>query len=72
MARIREASWWTTPGSERCPVCLLTYHRETEYRCAACDGPLCPDCAATRRTTLTVELTCSDCEVADDSLREAR
>jgi len=62
MAKRREAPWWTTPGAERCPICLLTYHVEAEYRCDACDGPLCPDCAATRRT-VQVELFCSDCEI---------
>ena len=67
-----ELPWWATPGSERCPVCLLTYHVETEYRCAACDGPLCPDCAATRVTTIEVGLLCADCAPADGDRREAR
>ena len=54
----RELPWWATAGSERCPVCLLSYHLESEVRCAACDAPLCPDCAT---TLLTVELVCVDC-----------
>ena len=57
----REAPWWTRPGSERCPACLMAYHVEVEYRCTACDGPLCPDCAATRLTA-EIELFCTDCE----------
>lgn len=61
-------AWWVTPGGERCPACLMTYHRETEYRCTACDGPLCPDCARMRITTVeVVELFCSDCETEEAS-----
>ena len=66
-ANAGELPWWAAPGSERCPVCLLTYHVESEYRCEACDGPLCPDCAVTRVTSVTVvQLFCADCEAGEE------
>ncbi|HXT20294.1 MAG TPA: hypothetical protein VN923_06065 [Thermoanaerobaculia bacterium] len=47
-----------------CPHCLQLYHYELEVRCADCDGPLCPSCAA-RLSIEVVELHCPDCGDAE-------
>lgn len=49
--------WWLGGGGEQCPDCDGTYAYEMEYRCVACDAPICPLCVVrVRRTVL-----CSGC-----------
>ncbi len=60
MAKLRLASpWWLEPGTEICPACHHLYLYETEYRCADCDAPRCPNCVQVERA-LTLCLECID------------
>jgi hypothetical protein len=56
----RNLPWWLESGTEICPACSHTYVYETEYRCVACDGPLCPICV---EYTTALEIYCptTDC-----------
>jgi len=56
----RNLPWWLESGNEICPACSHTYVYETEYRCVACDGPLCPICV---EYTTALEIYCptTDC-----------
>lgn len=47
----------TAMQHEQCPACLQLYPYELEYRCSACDGPLCPTCIVRIEATWV----CSDC-----------
>ena len=58
--------WWLEAGSETCPHCLRRHHVEVGYRCAVCDGPMCPFCVVTVRRTETVHV-CPDCSPPDDA-----
>lgn len=40
------AHWWLAGGDEECPHCEARYAYEAEVRCAGCDSPMCPLCAA--------------------------
>jgi hypothetical protein len=50
------APWWLG-GDEECPQCGQGYAFEAEYRCIACDGPLCPLCVVEREAGVH----CRDC-----------
>jgi hypothetical protein len=54
----RNQPWWLEAGTEICPACSHTYVIQTEYRCAACDGPLCEMCV---ERTIAIEVFCSGC-----------
>jgi len=54
----QNALWWLEEGTEICPACSQTYVIQTEYRCAACDGPLCGLCV---EDTFEIEIFCRDC-----------
>jgi hypothetical protein len=47
----------TVSQLEQCPGCLQLYAYELEYRCNACDGPLCPTCIV----RVEMSWVCSDC-----------
>jgi len=53
----QKTAWWLDSGTEICSACGHTYVYETEYRCVACDGPLCPMCVEETK----VEVFCSSC-----------
>jgi hypothetical protein len=48
--------WWLG-GDEECPHCGQRYAYEMEYRCAACDGALCPLCVVKQEASVR----CPDC-----------
>src|SRR5690349_19572223 len=54
----QNALWWLEEGTEICPACSHTYVIQTEYRCAACDGPLCGMCV---ENAFETEIFCSHC-----------
>jgi hypothetical protein len=54
----QNAPWWLEEGTEICPACSHAYVIQTEYRCVACDGPLCGVCVV---NTFESEILCSDC-----------
>gem|GEM_PF-957212 len=54
----QNSPWWLDEGSELCPACSHAYVIQTEYRCVACDGPLCGMCV---ETTIDVEVFCPSC-----------
>jgi hypothetical protein len=62
----RNPPWWLEEGTETCSTCSHTYVYQTEYRCVACDIPLCGDCVQ----LITVEVFCPGCVEAD--VRDAR
>jgi hypothetical protein len=53
-----ERPWWLEDGAENCPACSHTYVIQTEYRCVACDGPLCSLCVT---SVFEAESSCPDC-----------
>lgn len=55
----RNLPWWLESGSEICPACGHAYVYQTEYRCFACDGPLCPLCV---EYTSEFEIFCPETE----------
>jgi len=59
--------WWLESGSEICPACSHTYVYETEYRCVACDGPLCPICV---EYTTALEIYCPTTDCAHAQIEE--
>jgi hypothetical protein len=56
--------WWLD-GSEHCAHCLQVYVLETEYRCTACDGATCPQCAIVVRERREVHCPACGREAAD-------
>jgi hypothetical protein len=36
--------WWVDGGEKRCRFCTQRFAYEVEYRCVACDAPVCPHC----------------------------
>jgi hypothetical protein len=54
----RNQPWWLEAGTEICPACSHAYVIQTEYRCVACDGPLCEMCV---ERTIAVEVFCPGC-----------
>jgi len=54
----RNQSWWLEAGSEICPACSHTYVIQTEYRCIACDGPICEMCV---ERTIAADVFCPGC-----------
>jgi hypothetical protein len=50
--------WWLEAGAEICPTCIQAYVYQTEYRCVACDGPVCAVCVV---HTIEAEVFCPDC-----------
>jgi len=54
----RNQPWWLEAGTEHCPACSHTYVIQTEYRCIACDGPVCQMCI---ECTLSAEVFCPGC-----------
>jgi len=50
--------WWLEEGTEICPACSHAYVIQTEYRCGACDGPLCGFCV---EETFETEIICRGC-----------
>lgn len=63
----RNRSWWLEDDGGICPACSQAYAYQTEYRCVACDGPVCAICVETR---IEVEFICVDC-VSANELAEA-
>ena len=62
MAKLRELTpWWLDEGTEICSPCGQTYAYQTEFRCAFCDGPLCPMCV---ELTVATEFACPGCREA--------
>jgi hypothetical protein len=59
MAEIPKLPWWAAGGLECCDFCFQGYVYEVQCRCAECDRPLCPLCAAPRERT--DELLCPEC-----------
>jgi hypothetical protein len=57
--------WWLEAGTEICPACSQTYVIQTEYRCAACDGPLCGVCV---ESTIETEIICAGCAGAESEI----
>src|ERR1043165_7797779 len=55
----RNRPWWLEDEGGICPACGQAYAYQTEYRCAACDGPICAMCV---ETTIEVEVCCVGCE----------
>ena len=54
--------WWLEAGGEICPTCIQAYVYQTEYRCLACDGPVCAECVVqTVVQTIEAEVFCPDC-----------
>jgi hypothetical protein len=41
--------WWVNGGELRCGFCAQRYADEVEYRCVACDTPVCPECVVVVR-----------------------
>ena len=41
--------WWVDGGAIVCRFCARRYVAEVEYRCAACDAQMCPQCAVMLR-----------------------
>ncbi|HMG36016.1 MAG TPA: hypothetical protein VKM94_18920 [Blastocatellia bacterium] len=59
MAKRRlEVPWWLEQGTEVCAECEITYDYHVEYRCTACDAPLCPMCA---EVVVQSEVFCRPC-----------
>lgn len=58
---------WLSGGTERCDHCGQIYVYEMEYRCAACDGPVCPLCAQTRWQAEVHCPTCADSAAEQES-----
>ncbi len=54
--------WWLAGGWHVCEHCLQRYAVEVEYRCVACDGPVCPLCVVVVRAE--AEVFCPDCAPA--------
>jgi hypothetical protein len=54
----RNRPWWLEDDGGICPACSHAYAYQTEYRCIACDGPVCSVCI---ETTVEVEVICSGC-----------
>ncbi|MEK6335011.1 MAG: hypothetical protein AABM67_08690 [Acidobacteriota bacterium] len=54
----RNQAWWLEAGTENCPACSHTYVIQTEYRCVACDGPVCHMCV---EHTIVAEVFCRGC-----------
>ena len=52
-------AWWQRGGGEECPYCLRLYVYEMEYRCEACDRPVCPCCVHVRSVEIVL---CPECE----------
>ena len=44
MKRKSDTAHWLSGATERCDHCGQFYVYEMEYRCTACDGPVCPLC----------------------------
>jgi hypothetical protein len=57
--RKRNRPWWLEDDGGFCPACSQAYAYQTEYRCLACDGPVCGICV---ETTIEAEFICVDCE----------
>lgn len=55
-------SWWGPGATERCSHCEQRYVYELEYRCFACDAPLCPFCVVVVRERR--EASCPRCTEA--------
>jgi hypothetical protein len=64
MSKAPRVPWWLA-GAETCELCLQSYVYEEQYRCGACDAPLCRDCVVVVRETL--EVLCPGCSPADDA-----
>lgn len=60
--------WWLEDGTDICPACNQAYAYQTEYRCVACDGPVCAMCV---ETTIEIEIFCSGC-VSSERAEAAR
>lgn len=54
-----ELPWWLE-GSELCGFCYQQYAVELEYRCAECDGPICPLCVVVRETRQSLCPQCTE------------
>jgi hypothetical protein len=62
MAKRRQVTpWWLEEGTEICSPCGQAYAYQTEFRCAFCDGPICPFCVE----TMSVEIACPECYEMD-------
>jgi hypothetical protein len=67
MGKIKQRlPWWLEEATEECPACGGAYVYMTEYRCDACDGPVCFDCV---KRTIAVEILCPGCHEAEASVR---
>ena len=56
--------WWHGgDGVEVCEHCFGRYAYEQEFRCTACDGPICPMCVAS--VTEVVVLLCPGCRAEE-------
>ncbi len=55
--------YWLVGGTEICEGCLMPYLLQMEYRCDACDRPICEQCVVlVERERVTVA--CRECEPA--------
>ena|SRR5204863_5751132 len=58
----QNSPWWLDEGTEVCPACSHAYVIQTEYRCVACDGPMCGLCV---ETIIETEILCCSCLPAE-------
>jgi hypothetical protein len=64
----RNRPWWLEEDGGICPACGHAYAYQTEYRCVACDAPMCSLCV---ETTIEIEICCVGCESTDQRAEAA-
>ena len=58
MANAKPLPYWLDGGTETCSLCELPYVLQQEYRCEACDRPVCEHCIV---VVATGEVFCHAC-----------